>query len=364
MTHDASWAIRGTTNNVDITTNVTRIARITRTGNHVRRRSSVRPSPRRRRHGRPARAPPFARAASAPARPSRGQPSPPPRGDWDTLGPLVAEDDRDVEDDRAGDQSDETIAARRDMSFSERLRAPDAYGLLLVALGAVAILAGVVGSFRRRPGRTCRAAQRDTPVLVPNVAGLDAGPTRRARRRPRRDRRGRDRGRGRERPVRLGRRGRGGRRARVRSAGRDPASCRAPSHGDHWHHGRRRRVRLPPIGMFFASLYTVMAGASAEPFFAQTSVDRAIDQLYFSFVTLTTVGYGSHGDRLIWAGRSPRARPSSDSSSSSWSSRSWSATSGGSAVIEAFLAGLLAASSPRSARRSRSFTTWASGRWA
>jgi hypothetical protein len=46
------------------------------------------------------------------------------------------------------------------------------------------------------------------------------------------------------------------------------------------------------IGMFFASVYTVLAGASAEPFFVQTSVDRSIDQLYFSFVTLTTVGYG------------------------------------------------------------------------
>ena len=204
----------------------------------------------------------------------------------------MAEDDRDVEDDRAGDQSDETLAARRDMSFSERLRAPDAYGLLLVALGAVAILAGVVGSFAVgrvalvallsgtllfafRTSRVSMRAQRVAlvSVLVAIVAVAIAVAV------------GSDR-------FGLGRRGRGGRRARVRSAGRDPASCRAPSLVITGTTVAGAACAYLLIGMFFASLYTVMAGASAEPFFAQTSVDRAIDQLYFSFVTLTTVGYG------------------------------------------------------------------------
>ena len=46
------------------------------------------------------------------------------------------------------------------------------------------------------------------------------------------------------------------------------------------------------IGLFFASVYTFLAGASTDPFFAQTETERAVDFLYFSFITLTTVGYG------------------------------------------------------------------------
>ncbi len=50
------------------------------------------------------------------------------------------------------------------------------------------------------------------------------------------------------------------------------------------------------IAMFFASTYGLIAVVSGEPFFAQSqsSSDPAtpIDYIYFSFVTLTTVGYG------------------------------------------------------------------------
>ena len=204
----------------------------------------------------------------------------------------MAEGDRDVEDDRFGDQSDETIAARRAMSFSERLRAPDAYGLLLIALGVVAILAGVVGSFAVgrvalvallsgtllfafRTSRVSIRAQRVAlaSVLVAIAAVAVA--------------------------VAVG----SDRFAAVVVGAVDAvlvlAALVAILRRVVRHHmvitgttvaGAACAYLL--IGMFFASAYTVMAGASAEPFFAQTSVDRAIDQLYFSFVTLTTVGYG------------------------------------------------------------------------
>lgn len=50
------------------------------------------------------------------------------------------------------------------------------------------------------------------------------------------------------------------------------------------------------IAMFFASTFGLIAAVSDEPFFAQlqSSPDPAtqIDYLYFSFVTITTVGYG------------------------------------------------------------------------
>ncbi len=50
------------------------------------------------------------------------------------------------------------------------------------------------------------------------------------------------------------------------------------------------------IAMFFATTFGLIAAVSGEPFFAQSqsSSDPAtqIDYLYFSFVTLTTVGYG------------------------------------------------------------------------
>jgi len=46
------------------------------------------------------------------------------------------------------------------------------------------------------------------------------------------------------------------------------------------------------IGAYFAFLYDVMATLSKSPFFAQPGADGKLNYLYFSFITLTTVGYG------------------------------------------------------------------------
>jgi len=46
------------------------------------------------------------------------------------------------------------------------------------------------------------------------------------------------------------------------------------------------------IGAYFAFLYDVMARLSESPFFAQPGADSKLNYLYFSFVTLTTMGYG------------------------------------------------------------------------
>jgi hypothetical protein len=46
------------------------------------------------------------------------------------------------------------------------------------------------------------------------------------------------------------------------------------------------------IGAYFAFLYDVMAHLSKSPFFAQPGADGRLNYLYFSFITLTTTGYG------------------------------------------------------------------------
>jgi hypothetical protein len=46
------------------------------------------------------------------------------------------------------------------------------------------------------------------------------------------------------------------------------------------------------IGMTFAALFGTIAVISDEPFFAQTKTAEPVDFTYFSFVTLSTVGYG------------------------------------------------------------------------
>jgi len=45
-------------------------------------------------------------------------------------------------------------------------------------------------------------------------------------------------------------------------------------------------------GLFFTLLYWSIGVFGHAPFFAQNNVDSAVDYVYFSFVTLTTVGYG------------------------------------------------------------------------
>jgi uncharacterized membrane protein len=46
------------------------------------------------------------------------------------------------------------------------------------------------------------------------------------------------------------------------------------------------------IGTFFASLFGTVAALGDAPFFVGRPAPRFIDFLYFSFVTMTTVGYG------------------------------------------------------------------------
>ena len=46
------------------------------------------------------------------------------------------------------------------------------------------------------------------------------------------------------------------------------------------------------IGMLFAFTYAAIGLLGSDPFFVQTSHATTADYLYFSFVTLTTVGYG------------------------------------------------------------------------
>jgi hypothetical protein len=46
------------------------------------------------------------------------------------------------------------------------------------------------------------------------------------------------------------------------------------------------------LGMMFAFVYAAVDGLSSQPFFAQTTNASTPDFLYFSFITLTTVGYG------------------------------------------------------------------------
>jgi ion channel len=46
------------------------------------------------------------------------------------------------------------------------------------------------------------------------------------------------------------------------------------------------------LGMTFWSVYSVLAALGSDPFFASGTDGSYLDRLYFSFVTLTTVGYG------------------------------------------------------------------------
>ncbi|MGZ8764821.1 MAG: potassium channel family protein [Acidimicrobiia bacterium] len=46
------------------------------------------------------------------------------------------------------------------------------------------------------------------------------------------------------------------------------------------------------LGMLWAFLYTAISEMTSDPFFAQQATASTADFLYFSFVTLTTVGYG------------------------------------------------------------------------
>lgn len=44
--------------------------------------------------------------------------------------------------------------------------------------------------------------------------------------------------------------------------------------------------------LLFALIYAIIAGLSGKPFFVQTDDPSAIDYIYFSFVSITTLGFG------------------------------------------------------------------------
>ena len=46
------------------------------------------------------------------------------------------------------------------------------------------------------------------------------------------------------------------------------------------------------MGLFFASLFHFVSLLTGEPFFSETGVADSMDYMFFSFVTLTTLGYG------------------------------------------------------------------------
>ena len=46
------------------------------------------------------------------------------------------------------------------------------------------------------------------------------------------------------------------------------------------------------LGLAYSYLYPVIAFLTEEPFFVQTAAPSSVDYVYFSYVTLTTVGYG------------------------------------------------------------------------
>ena len=46
------------------------------------------------------------------------------------------------------------------------------------------------------------------------------------------------------------------------------------------------------LGMFFAFLFAFVGAVSPDPFFVQTATPTLAEYLYFSFITLCTVGYG------------------------------------------------------------------------
>ena len=52
------------------------------------------------------------------------------------------------------------------------------------------------------------------------------------------------------------------------------------------------------IAQLFATLFALTAVIAGQPFFVQTSHPTAMDYIYFSFVTMTTVGYGDYTSAL------------------------------------------------------------------
>jgi voltage-gated potassium channel len=75
-----------------------------------------------------------------------------------------------------------------------------------------------------------------------------------------------------------------------------------------WHLSRRMALSVETflgavcvyllIAQLFATLFGLTALIAGQPFFVQTSHPSTIDYIYFSFVTITTVGYGDFTSAL------------------------------------------------------------------
>ena len=68
--------------------------------------------------------------------------------------------------------------------------------------------------------------------------------------------------------------------------------------------------------MMFALAFGVAADISGDPFFVQTKTPNAAHYVYFSYVTMATVGYGDltasgSAERAPWAGASRASSASS-----------------------------------------------------
>ena len=75
------------------------------------------------------------------------------------------------------------------------------------------------------------------------------------------------------------------------------------------------------VGMFFAFVYVAMQNLGGAPFFASGAAATSSRSLYFSFVTLATVGYGDFTARTNLGHSSRSARRCSVRSTSLQSSR-------------------------------------------
>jgi Flp pilus assembly protein protease CpaA len=69
-------------------------------------------------------------------------------------------------------------------------------------------------------------------------------------------------------------------------------------------------------GMFFSFLYGVLGAVDADALFAEVADSTCEDQLYFSFVTLCTVGYGDLTPAGTW--RAPSRSPRCSRARSTW----------------------------------------------
>lgn len=183
-----------------------------------------------------------------------------------------------------------TLTPRRGMPFRERVRTAEAYGILLLLIVSLLIVTAVAGSSdsgrlavlaiqggvllfalwtARAERRLLRIALIVVPLAITIVAfisgdGTDAG------------------------------------RAVVTSVGAALALCAIVAIA-------RQVVSHPKIdavtilaalctylliGLFFASLYATVGTLDGGSFFVRESATAPVDFLYFSFVTLTTLGYG------------------------------------------------------------------------